>query len=308
MVGHPRSATATALAPSPGGQLLVAVGSYGGGGVYRLGRRGQIDHSFGLGGRAAGRVLKWVTDLIPTADGGFLAGGSRLRASIVGRFGPRGGLADGYGREGWITVAHQGLGDGVRLARSSDGTLAVLAGRGRPAEYSPTGHRLGAFAPPIRSREVRRLLPTLREDVAFDRQGRLLLAGAQDGRVAISRLLPDGRLDPSFGADGLVLTAAGTYSAASRIGVEADGRIVVAGLARPCPYGQDCRRGRAIVLRYLPDGTLDRSFADRGRFLDPLHPVVKVTALALGPGSITVGGTVEPGIEDRQFYLARLRR
>jgi uncharacterized delta-60 repeat protein len=177
-----------------------------------------------------------------------------------------------------------------------------------PVEYGPRGHRLEAFAPAVRARGFRRLLPTRIKDLTFDRQGRLLLAGAQDDRVAISRLLPDGRLDRSFGAGGLVRTRVGVYSEADRIGVEADGRIVVAGLSRPCPYGSECRRGGAIALRYLPDGSLDRSFGDRGRFLDPLHQVVKVTALALGPGSITIGGTAEPGVEDRQFYLARLSR
>jgi len=304
-VGNARSATATALAPSPGGRLLVAVGSYGGGGVFRLGRRGHLDDSFGAGGLAGGRLFAWVTDLIANADGGFLAAGSKWDGIVVGRFGPRGELAPGFGRAGTLT---EGYGEEVRLARTSGGTLALFPGHGEPVEYGPRGHRLEAFAPPFHTRGFRRLLPTRIKDLAFDRHGRLLLAGTRDGRVAISRLLSNGRLDRSFGAGGLVLTAAGTFSEADRIGVEADGKIVVAGLARHCPYGEDCQRGRAIAVRYRPDGRLDRSFGDRGRFLDPIHQVVEVTALAFGSGSITIGGTGEPGVEDRQFYLARLRR
>jgi uncharacterized delta-60 repeat protein len=306
--GNPRFATATAVAPSPRGRLLVSVGSYGNGGVFRLGRRGHLDRSFGVGGLAGARRFESVTDLLATPDGGFLAAGSTLWDSIIARFGSRGRPARGYGREGGTTVAEVWIGNDVRLARSSAGTVAVLAIPEMPIEYGPRGHRLETFAPPGHARRFRRLLPTRIEDLAFDRHGRLLLVGARDGRVAISRLLADGRLDRSFGAGGLVLTSAGAYSGADRIGVEADGRIVVAGLARPCPYGRDCQRGRALALRYLPDGRLDRSFGDRGRFLDPLHQVVEVTALALGPGSITIGGTAEPGVEDRQFYLARLSR
>lgn len=305
-VGDPRSATATAIAPSPGGRLLVGVGSYGGGGIFRLGRRGGVDDSFGADGLAGGRLFAWVTDLAATADGGFLASG-RKRDSIVGHFGSGGEPSLGFGRKGTTTVEPEGF-DEAGLARASDGTFALVVGLGKPVEYDPEGHRLESFAPPYPVRSFRRRLPVRTEDLAFDRRGRLLLAGARHGRVAISRLLPDGRLDRSFGDGGLVPTPVGASSEADRIAVEADGRIVVAGLSRSCPYASACERGRAMALRYLPDGRLDRSFGDRGRFVDPLHQVVKVTALAFGAGSITVGGTAEPGVEDRQFYLARLSR
>jgi len=306
--GNARTATASALAPSPGGRLLVAVGSYGGGGVFRLGPRGRVDDSFGVGGLAGGRRFASVTDLLPTADGGFLAAGSSRWDSIVARFGSRGRPAPGYGRDGASTVAEVWVGNEVRLARNSAGTLAVLAVPEMPVEFGRRGHRLETFAPPSHARGFRRLLPTRTVDLAFDRRGRLLLAGARHGRVAISRLLPDGRLDRSFGDRGLVLTSVGVHAEADRIGVEADGRIVVAGLQRDCPYASACERGRAMALRYLPDGKLDRSFGSRGRFVDPRHQVVKVTALDFAAGSITIGGTAEPGVEDRQFYLARLRR
>ncbi|HEV2857853.1 MAG TPA: hypothetical protein VGW80_05545 [Solirubrobacterales bacterium] len=306
-VGDARSATGTALAPAPGGRLLVGIGSYEAGGVFRLGRRGHLDDSFGVGGLAGGRLFEWVTDLVATGEGGFLAAGSKSD-SIVGRFGSRGRLDPGYGRDGTITVAHLGEGDQVPLARAADGTLALLAGRGKPAEYGPRGHRLGAFAPPVHARAFRRRLPVLTKDLAFDHQGRLLLAGVRHGRVATSRLLPNGRLDRSFGDRGLVLTPVGAHAEADRIDVEADGRIVVAGLTLRCPYRSSCQRGRAITLRYLASGALDRSFGDRGRFVDRRHKVVAVTALAIEPGSITIGGTAEPGVEDRQFYVARLSR
>ena len=65
-----------------------------------------------------------------------------------------------------------------------------------------------------------------------------------------------GSLDPSFGVDGWVVTELGgmvsTY--ASAVAVQPDGRIVVAGSAF----------NRFMVVRYLPDGTLDPSFGDDG--------------------------------------------
>jgi hypothetical protein len=50
----------------------------------------------------------------------------------------------------------------------------------------------------------------------------------------------------------LVLISAGTLSEADRIGVEADGRIVVAGLVRHCLYGEDCSRSPAWRSAALP--------------------------------------------------------
>ena len=69
--------------------------------------------------------------------------------------------------------------------------------------------------------------------------------------MAVARYEPDGQLDPTFGTDGI--TTATPWSAAS-IGVEPDGRIVVAGSADS---------GLAI-MRLRPNGALDASFGSNG--------------------------------------------
>jgi uncharacterized delta-60 repeat protein len=118
-----------------------------------------------------------------------------------------------------------------------------------------------------------------------------------------------GALDPEFGKGGKVLVAppadAGEWPGAQA--VQPDGKIVVAGTAAPA------RNGYAILLlRFLPDGTLDPSFGTGGRVwsdlvtLDtPLKGGVvgdaalgssSATAVAVQPdGRIVVGGSTQSG-------------
>jgi uncharacterized delta-60 repeat protein len=73
---------------------------------------------------------------------------------------------------------------------------------------------------------------------------------------ALSRYLPDGRLDPGFGAGGEVITDLGSSDAgASDVLVMADGRIVAAGQG-----GRTFEDEGMGVMRYLPDGSPDSSF------------------------------------------------
>jgi uncharacterized delta-60 repeat protein len=101
------------------------------------------------------------------------------------------------------------------------------------------------------------------------RDGRLLVAGFHVGSLFMARLLPDGRLDRSFGGgDGkLVVPAsanarqfacsAGCWSAAS-FALRPDGRILV--LAATWP-------DVGVLRRLTPDGEVDRGFGRRGRVL-----------------------------------------
>lgn len=69
-----------------------------------------------------------------------------------------------------------------------------------------------------------------------------------------------GDLDPSFDADGKVLTHFDGFEEASSLVAQPDGKIVAAGTA----FTRRGGRGRFALARYLPDGQLDRGFGRKG--------------------------------------------
>jgi uncharacterized delta-60 repeat protein len=103
--------------------------------------------------------------------------------------------------------------------------------------------------------------------------------------------------DPTFGTGGKVITdVSGRYDEIRAVVVQADGRIVAAGVTGATPH-----RDFALV-RYNTDGTLDRGFGNGGAVITDFAGGDDVAwSLALQPdGRIIVGGTA-----DGDFALAR---
>ena len=110
-----------------------------------------------------------------------------------------------------------------------------------------------------------------------------------------------GRLDPTFGGDGKVVTTfarprRGQYAGAVArdVVVQRDGGIVVAGSS-----------SAGTVARYLARGVLDRNFGAGGRASSA--PGSDLTAIALQrDGKIVVAGSTDvPALEQTHFLVAR---
>src|SRR5262249_55914712 len=102
--------------------------------------------------------------------------------------------------------------------------------------------------------------------VALQPDGKIIVVG-RSGSVSapqfgVARFNPDGNLDGSFGSGGVVATAIGNFSNASRAAVQADGKIVVGGAD---DSGFD-------VVRYNASGSLDTSFGNQGIAHVPNNP------------------------------------
>jgi Domain of unknown function (DUF5122) beta-propeller len=102
----------------------------------------------------------------------------------------------------------------------------------------------------------------------------------------------DGHPDPHFGSRGaLLLGPPGRVVTVDQVAVQRDGDILAVGADRAGPW-------RLFIVRYLADGTIDRSFGDRGiRYLS-LGSATSATlgdartAIAVGSdGRIVVAGT-----------------
>ncbi len=99
---------------------------------------------------------------------------------------------------------------------------------------------------------------------AIQSDGKILLAGYHEGTkcdpnsgnssdddILLVRYNTNGSLDATFGNDGIVSTDLGSNDAANAIGIQSDGKIVVAGTS-------------GILVRYNTNGSLDTTFGTSG--------------------------------------------
>ena len=149
-------------------------------------------------------------------------------------------------------------------------------------------------------------------DVALQPDGKVVLAGRAFGAVsktslfdiAVARLNPDGTPDASFGGgDGVVhLDLQGQQNEATAVALDSAGRIVVAGRTWIVGGNSD-----AVVVRLLPDGSLDASFGRRGVVVLDLRSDSDIAnGLAVqADGALVVAGSFQPSV--LTAWLARLR-
>lgn len=145
--------------------------------------------------------------------------------------------------------------------------------------------------------------------VAIQTDGKIVVAGeSQNGTtgadydVTLVRYNPNGSLDNSFGAGGIVITSVGSgWDLSGSIVLQPDGKIVVAGnTLNGATYD-------FLVLRYNTDGSLDNSFGTGGIAKIPVgssHDAGWFCALQTD-GKIVVVGPVYNG-SNYDFGLVRL--
>ncbi len=246
--GNGRRPAAFALLILPDGRILVAGteaqdgvdDDYGRLLLARFLSDGRPDAGFGRNGavrmRLARRTAAAVFALALTTDGKILAAGDTQ-------------TVDKYGdllEEGMLIARFDSAGRPDRSFGSGGTGVVDLGGRiaqGSAVAALPDGRVLVAGSLEVDSRD-----PEL---------------GGSDALVA--RVDRDGRLDRSFGRQGVIRLRAGDagFAGASALRVEADGRILLAGSAT------DCGTSSALVARLLPEGQIDRSFGRRGALLVP---------------------------------------
>ena len=284
------AAIAEDLAVQPDGKIVVAGSSNYGLALARFNTDGSLDSGFGSGGTVSGPTGPYGVAFAVAiqADGKILAGGWSAEGSMaVVRFTASGSVDESFG-VGGVAAGPAGVVRGVVV--QPDGKI-VLAGSGPDPvasahenvlllRFDPDGTPDAGFG----SNGVVRTRIGADSDawaLALQADDKILVAGrGGDFRnmMAVARYEPDGQLDPTFGTDGI--TTATPWSAAS-IGVEPDGRIVVAGSADS---------GLAI-MRLRPNGALDASFGSNGIVTIGTGGLRGAWDLALqSDGHIVVGG------------------
>ena len=292
--------------------------------VVRYNVDGSLDPGFGVGGvvvgdpvelacasrqqRARALILQPDSKIVVTGINGDVDG-----VGFVARLNPDGTRDTSFGSSGliitksadtispeWRTVGRQadgklilgGQSSGVffALARfDSDGKLDSTFGSGGIVQTSFGQGAIGA----LNQGSIAAL--EIAADGRIMAVGRVLefLAGGPTERFALVRYTPDGSVDPSFGAAGIVTTdftalvldcgsgGMGPNAFATAVARQADGGLVVAGARGEF--------GEALAMaRYQQNGTLDSLFGTSGRVVGC---VGFPTSLAIQvDGKLLVGG------------------
>jgi uncharacterized delta-60 repeat protein len=152
-------------------------------------------------------------------------------------------------------------------------------------------------------------------DTAVQTDGKIVVAGtASTPKVgsddfAVTRYNSDGTVDGTFGANGLVVTDFfGSTDQASRLKIQADGKILVSGTAFD-PVTPSTGVSLFALARYSTNGALDTTFNTDGKFADaPAGPIASGNAFAIqSDGRIVIAGSTRAsGGDDPDTAFMRL--
>ena len=141
-------------------------------------------------------------------------------------------------------------------------------------------------------------------DIALQSNGKIVVGGDFDIFArGLARFTADGRLDDTFGGDGIVRTRVGSgEQAVAGLAFLTDGRIVAAGYVGPHEGGTQ-EVFRITVTRHLRNGKLDDTWSGNGKVITDFAGGAFARGVALqADGKIVVAG----GAEDPQtFALVR---
>jgi uncharacterized delta-60 repeat protein len=312
--------SASAVALQPNGRI-VATGTDGGNRfvVIRYLTDGTLDTSFGGDGivRTPRGAHFWGGEDLAIQPNGKIvvvgtAGESRVKTAFaMARFRVNGTKDPNFGDVGRV-VTPFGSGQAHAVALQPDGRIVVAGSHAfglALARYLPDGSldrtfggdgKVGYWDPTDPPNDL------YANAVAIQPDGRILAAGGYDvWFMGVARVLPHGRLDPSFGGDGVVRTdVKGSEQALNAMALQADGRILAAGASWP---HESITEGvpRFVVIRYRRNGSLDPSWGGDGKVATFFPGSAYGSGAALQPdGKLVVVGEI--GIHGGEgFALAR---
>lgn len=318
------------LAATPDGQTVGALKGLAGPGYFgavRLTPSGAPDSTFGQSGFTPALAVpqRWpgfnqeaqAEAVAVQGDGktvvaGFLQEGLHdptVFTMLLARYQPDGSPDPGFGSGGIVLGPHHfGPGGTVihAAAIAPDGRIIVVGGSGESSRgtersagvvyaFNPDGSldkNFGSGGRVLFSQRTYKTYTSLR-DIELLGSGKILVAGYHDYRLFLARLHADGRRDRGFGGgDGSVTLGIrnGTCCPPASVAVQGNGRIVVA--ANGGPFHRD----RVYLVRYRPNGSLDRRFGKRG-VSAPFRPWrlfrVNDVAVQANGGILTVGPSAQ---------------
>jgi uncharacterized delta-60 repeat protein len=145
--------------------------------------------------------------------------------------------------------------------------------------------------------------------VAIQQDGKIVVAGNRivpsgamrgPSQFVVSRLGPDGGLDPTFGSSGKITTSFNLVDFLNLILLQPDGKIIAVGDSGSADTGETDGRSIAIA-RYNSDGSLDSGFGAGGKIVTSMAGGAVGYGAALQPD----GKLIVTGVSGSQLILVR---
>lgn len=297
----------------PDGRFLAVGNSTGHMVVARYHSNGSLDYSFGSNGICkiqVGGASTQGRSLLIQPDGKIVACGYADADFAVARYHANGTIDTSFNGTGEVKTNLEndiptfGSNDAVSSSALQPDGKIVVGGESDQrialVRYNPNGRLDTTF-----NDSGKVMLPmgnfgSTLYDVVIKSDGKILACGyaytstSQDFLLVQFKI--DGRLDSTFGTNGVVFMNVIDAEAAYGLALQSDGKIVLAGKAFAA----------GVMARFKPDGAIDSSFGIHGTVVDTLASGDKgYEALALAPdGKLYASGLINTTGED-DFYIVR---
>jgi uncharacterized delta-60 repeat protein len=256
-------------------------------------KAGTLDSSFGDSGKVISKYFGDCHFMVLQKDNKILCGGtlSQIGFRLV-RYLNNGTVDSTFGKQGIADIAIAETFSEMDALKLQDDQKIIIGGWG----YK---HGVPTFV-------IARCLQDGSLDASFGTNGiadttfgigesTVALGLQPDGKIIVTgwyaptnyitvRYNNDGSIDENFGNNGTVFTNFGVFVIPSSIAIQPDNKIVVGGsTSQPAKF---------LLVRYMPDGSLDNSFGNNGKTFTDFGPGDDVlNAAALQPdGKIVVSG------------------
>ena len=277
-----------------------------------FGGDGKVITSFGSTDDTANKVVLQSDNKILVAGAAQGNNDAPSKGFAVARYNTDGSLDAAFGNAGKATSNLLGDDFAYDAQLQTNGKLLVVgSGGGSPARYvtirlTATGILDQSFNPGVAGRVTVSLGEiNVANDVIIQPDGKILTVGATSTAFlldfSLARFNADGTPDLTFGVGGKVSTSvSSSIDGAEAVALQPDGKIVAVGYAG-FPGNTD-----VAVVRYNPDGTLDRTFDTDGIVILPRQSSsdAAVGVVIQLDGKIVTGGYTSVN-NLQEFFLAR---
>ena len=284
--------------------------------VARFNVDGSLDNTFDGDGKVIinQALFEYAMDVAIQPDGKIVLAGSRAISGedqniVVHRLNPNGSFDASFGANGTAVVTNLSSDAAAAVTIQTDGKIIAAGGASNGSNFDFAVIRFNANGSIDTSFDSDGIVttPILTGDdaarsVAIQPDGKIVASGigrsGTNSKFAVVRYNPNGSVDTSFGASGMVTTAILGNNEPRSLAIQQNGKIIVGG------YTSVSTNNEFALIRYNSDGSLDTTFSSDGKSTFDLWGLTddRLYAMALDAN----GRIVAVGETNGNFAVARI--